>query len=239
MKEMGQILVEFMDRWYLEGRFSGSVLVAKGDRVLVSKGYGYANHEYKILNTEKTIYKIASITKHFTAVAVLQLCESGKLSLEDSVDRYLPQYNYANQLTIHNLLSHTSGVPNYTDFPEYSTRNRVDVDTIISWLNDKPLNFRPGDGVDKSNSDYVLLSKVVEVVSGVDFEHYVLENILKPLGLISTGVSNNSDVIPNMAYGYSVSGEGVVNADYYDMSGAYGSGFMYSNTEDLLKWIVA
>ena len=239
MKELRQKLEQYLDRWYQADRLCGTVLITKGETILLSRGYGHANHEFSIQNTPETIFKIGSITKQFTAAAILQLCQENMLSLEDTINKYIPEYKDADKITVHNLLSYTSGIPSYTDFPEYSTRVELNIDTIIGWLNERPLNFTPGEGVDKSNSDYVLLAKIVEVVSGLDIETYYEKNLLRPLGMENTGVCSNEDIIKNAAYGYSCSGEGKVNADFYAMTGAYGSGFMYSNAYDLLKWVRA
>lgn len=237
MKDLMQKLEQYMDQWFEADRFSGTVLISQGENILLCKGYGYANYEYSIPNTPATIYKIGSITKQFTAAAILQLCERKMLSLDDLIIKYIPEYKHADKITVHNLLSYTSGIPSYTDFPEYSTRTSLTVDTVIQWLNERPLNFEPGESIDKSNSDYVLLAKIVEAVSGMDIEAYYEKYIFRPLGMKNTGVCRNEDIIKNIAYGYSCSGEGIVNAEYYDMTGAYGSGFMYSNVYDMLKWV--
>ncbi len=239
MNDLQQKLEQFMDLWFDADRFSGTVLISQGENILLNKSYGYANQEYTITNTPNTIYKIGSITKQFTAAAILQLYERNLLSLDDLISKYIPEYKYADKITIHNLMSYTSGIPSYTDFPQYSTRSKIAVEDIINWLNERPLNFTPGEGLDKSNSDYVLLSKIVEAVSGMEIEAYYEKYILKPLNMKNTGVCRNEDIVKNIAYGYSCSGEGIVNAEFYDLTGAYGSGFMYSNAGDLLKWIKA
>ncbi len=237
MENLTQKLEQYMDMWFEADRFSGTVLISQGENILLSKGYGYANHEHSIPNTPTTIYKIGSITKQFTAASILQLCERNMLSLDDLIIKFIPGYKYADKITVHNLMSYTSGIPSYTDFPEYSTRAKITVDTVIEWLNERRLNFNPGESIDKSNSDYILLANIVELVSGMEIEAYYEKYIFKPLGMKNSGVCRNEDIIKNIAYGYSCSGEGIVNAEFYDMTGAYGSGFMYSNAYDLLKWV--
>lgn len=169
----------------------------------------------------------------------MQLYESGSIRLDEQITTYFPDYLYAAGITIHHLLSSASGIPDYTELPEYSTRSKLTAEIIIEWLKKKPLQFEPGKRTEKSNSNFVFLAKIVEAVSGMDIEEYYDRMIFKPAGLEHTGVCRNEDVIPDKACGYSYSGEGVVRAEYYEMSGAYGSGFLYSNAEDLLKWVKA
>lgn len=236
METLQQQLDQYMDGWSNSNRFSGTVLIAQGDQILLRKGYGYANYEYQIPNGTSTIYNIASITKQFTAAAILQLVEGGKLSLNQPLGDILKEYRAASEVTIHQLMSSTSGVPDYTEFPEYTTRTRLSGDQIIEWLNHRPLNCELGQDVQKSNSNFVLLAKIIEYVSGKDIETYLQQYVFAPAQLQFTGVSDNSTVVPNRAYGYSYSGEGIVQAEYYELSGAYGSGFLYSNADDLLRW---
>lgn len=230
-------LKNYMNSWVDAGRFSGTVMVCSKENILLQRGYGYANEQYKILNTVDTKYRIGSYTKQFTAVAILRLYENGDLRLDDSIRKYISEYNFSDNITIHNLLSHTSGIPNHTDFEEYSISEKITFNIILERLNKRQLNFKPGEDVEYSNSNYVLLAKIVEIISGIDIETYYNRYIFNVIGLNNTGVSKNEDIIPELAQGYSYSGEGIINGDYYDMTGAYGSGFLYSNVTDLLKWI--
>lgn len=236
MEAMQQRLEQYMDLWSNSNRFSGTVLISQGNEILLRKGYGYANYEHQIPNGVDTIYNIASITKQFTAAAILQLVDGGKLSLDQRLDGILKEYKQAGDVTIHQLMSSTSGVPDYTELPEYNTRNPLSADQIIEWLSGRALNFEPGLDVQKSNSNFVLLAKIIEVISELDIESYLQQYMIEPAQLRYTGVSHNCKIIPNRAHGYSFSGEGVVQAEYYEMSGAYGSGFLYSNADDLLRW---
>ncbi|MFM9329159.1 serine hydrolase domain-containing protein [Paenibacillus mesotrionivorans] len=232
-------LDRYMRVWEEAGQFSGTVLVAQGEQVLLHQGYGFANLEFGAPNTAATIYKIASITKLFTAAAVLQLHDQGKLALEEDIAAYVPEYRHGGGITVHHLLSHASGIPDYTALPEYTTRIKLSPEVILRWLNDHPPTCGPGERTEKSNSNYVLLARIVEQVSGLGIEEYYSKNLFGPAGLGHTGVCRNGDVIPGMANGYSVSGEGAVHADYYEMTGAYGSGFLYSTAGDLLQWTKA
>lgn len=239
MNRIHDRLDRYMRVWEEAGQFSGTVLVAKGEQILLHQGYGFANLEFGIPNTPSTIYKIASITKLFTAAAVLQLHEQGKLALKENIAAYVPEYKYGGGITVHHLLSHASGIPDYTALPEYTTRIKLSPEVILRWLNDYPPPCGPGKRTEKSNSNYVLLARIVEQVSGMSIEEYFCKSLFSPAGLGHTGVCLNEDVIAGMAGGYSVSGEGAVHADYYEMTGAYGSGFLYSTAGDLLQWIKA
>ena len=232
-------LTKYTDSWFKADRFSGTVMVYEKDSILLEKGYGYANEQYKVMNTVDTKYKIGSFTKQFTAVSILKLYESDKLDLEDYITKYIPNYIHSGDITIHHLLSHTSGVPEHTSFEEYKISERITFDMILDRLNKRELNYKPGDRFEYSNSNYVLLAKIVEDISGLDIEAFYQKYILKPAALNNTGVSRNEDILIGLAQGYSYSGQGIINADYYHMSGAYGSGFLYSNAKDLLIWIKA
>ena len=228
-----------MDSWAIADRFSGTVLVCEKDDILLERSYGYANVQYKIMNKVNTKYKIASYTKQFTAASILKIYESGKIKLEDNIKKYIPEYTHSDNITIHQLLSHTSGVPEHTNFKEYKISEAISFSIILDRLNKRELDFKPGNRAEYSNSNYVLLAKIVEIVSGIDIETFYKEYMFKPAGLENTGVSRNEDIISELAQGYTYSGQGIINADYYDMSGAYGSGFLYSTVEDILKWIKA
>lgn len=239
MNQLKEKLEEYLAEWAASGRFSGTALIAQGERCLLNKGYGLASHEHHVPNTSETVYCIGSITKLFTAAAVLQLVERGRLGLDDPIGAYWKDYRHAEEITVHQLLSSSSGIPDYTELPEYNTRDRISVEQIAGWLNSRPLEFAPGQRVQKSNTNFVFLARMVELVTGMDIEAYYDANLLKSIGLGRTGVYRNGDVIPHKALGYSCSGEGVVQAEYYDMSGAFGSGFMYATAEDLFRWIRA
>lgn len=237
MKIINDKLLKYMDSWAIADRFSGTVLVCEKDDILLERSYGYANVQYKIMNKVNTKYKIASYTKQFTAASILKIYESGKIKLEDNIKKYIPEYTHSDNITIHQLLSHTSGVPEHTNFKEYRISEAISFSIILDRLNKRELDFKPGNRAEYSNSNYVLLAKIVEIVSGMDIEAFYKQYIFKLAGLENTGVSRNEDIISELAQGYTYSGQGIINADYYDMSGAYGSGFLYSTVEDILKWI--
>ncbi|HCF30286.1 MAG TPA: serine hydrolase, partial [Cyanobacteria bacterium UBA11049] len=136
------------------GNFMGSVLVVCRDEVLFEGSYGMAELEHNIPNTPQTKFRLGSITKQFTAAAILQLQEQGRLNVNAPVSAYLPNYPNGDRITIHQLLNHTSGIPNFTSFPDYEQMKRrsTSLDELIAWFKDKPLDFTPGDGFSYSNS---------------------------------------------------------------------------------------
>ncbi len=219
--------------------FMGSVLVARGADVVLSKGYGAANLEWNIPNTPATRFRLGSITKQFTAASILLLEERGNLKLEDPIKTYLPDAPAAwDRITIFNLLTHSSGIPNFTNLPEYKTLQLTETPAAktIATVRDKPLDFLPGEKMSYSNSGYIVLGYVIEKVSGGSSEEFVQSNIFTPLGTKDSGYDSNSAIIEHRAAGYAPSPTGPVNAGYIHMSVPHAAGALYSTTEDLLRW---
>jgi CubicO group peptidase (beta-lactamase class C family) len=220
-------------------RFMGSVLVARGSGVLLSKGYGSANLEWNIPNSPSTKFRLGSVTKQFTAASILLLEERGKLRIEDPVKKYMPDAPAAwGKITIFNLLTHTSGIPNFTSFPDYRSTEASPTtpEKLVARFRDKPLDFQPGEKWSYSNSGYVLLGYLLEKIAAEPYAKFVQENIFTPLGMKDSGYDSNSAIIPRRASGYSPGPNGPVNAGYIDMSIPFSAGGLYSTTEDLLRW---
>ena len=220
-------------------RFSGSVLLATGGKPLVAKGYGYANLEWQIPNTAATKFRIGSITKQFTSMVIMQLREQGKLKLEDSVCAYLtPCPDPWKPVTIHHLLTHTSGIPTYTGMPAWRATNMVPKTTqqMVALFRDLPLKWVPGERFEYNNSGYFLLGVVIEKITGKSYEIVLREQIFTPLGMRDTGYDWSKTIIARRASGYSVDGTTVVNAAPLDMQQPYSAGSLYSTVEDLLIW---
>jgi CubicO group peptidase (beta-lactamase class C family) len=220
-------------------RFMGSVLVVRGDQVLLDKGYGYANLEWQIPDSPEAKFRLGSITKQFTAASILLLEERGKLKTDDPVKKYMPDAPAAwDKITIYNLLTHTSGIPSFTGFPDYRSTEAAPTtpEKLVARFRDKPLEFQPGEKWNYSNSGYVLLGYLIEKISGQSYKDFVQENIFKPLGMNDSGYDSNSAIILHRAYGYSPGPNGPVNAGYIDMSIPFSAGSLYSTTHDLLRW---
>jgi len=222
-------------------QFNGTVLVAEDGKVIYKKGFGFANMEWNIPNEPDTRFRLGSITKQFTATLVLQLVEQGKLKLDGKVSDYLDNYrkDTGGKITIHNLLSHTSGVPNYTAQPgfiETVSRNPYAVDDFVKKYASGDLEFEPGAKFNYSNSGYFILGAVIEKVTGKPYEQVLKENIFDPAGMKNTGYDHYDTIIGKRAAGYVKTPRGYRNAPYLDMTIPYAAGSLYSTVEDLFLW---
>ena len=220
-------------------QFMGSVLLAQNGQVVLSQGYGFANLEEKIPNTPTTKFRLGSLTKQFTAACILLLEERGKLKVSDPVKTHLPDAPASwDGVTLFHLLTHTSGIPNYTDSPDYRALQAVSTtpEKLVARFRDRPLEFAPGEKFKYSNSGYVLLGYLIERVSGQSYADFVRENVFAPLGMNDSGYDSASPAITQRAAGYTPGPNGPRPAAYIDMSGPFAAGGLYSTTEDLLRW---
>ena len=232
---------QLLSKYQEYGQFNGSALVAYDGKLLLKKGYGQANMEWKIPNEANTKHRLGSITKQFTAVLILQLANQGKVDLQANLSTYIPDYpkEVGEKITVHQLLTHTAGVPNYTSFPDFfatKSRNPHNIEELVGIFSNLPLDFAPGAQFSYSNSGYVLLGVIVEKVTGKTYEAALEEMIFKPLGMTNTGYDHHNQILENRAAGYEKAGSAYVNADYLDMSIPYAAGSMYSTVEDLFLW---
>ncbi|MEH7385081.1 serine hydrolase domain-containing protein [Bacillus sp. JJ1521] len=235
---MSQNLQNYMKSLADQGYFNGAVLVAEKGDILLSEGYGYASFQYEVPATAKTKFRIGSLTKAFTAVAILKLIEEGKLALTDTVDLILPDFTFGNQITIHHLLSHTSGVADFTTSPDYwnrSMRLPSALEEVVDSIKDAPLEFEPGERMEYCNAGYLVLTAIIEKITGKSYSKFLTETIFQPLGLVDTGVDDGRTIIPFLATGHTLN-QTIIHTEFIDMSfplGAYG---LYSTVEDLFKW---
>lgn len=222
-------------------QFTGAILVARNGRAIVDTAYGMANYELDVPNTPGTVYPIASLTKQFTAAAILQLQEQGKLEVGDPVCDYLDTCPAAWQpITLHHLLTHTSGIPNYSSLPEWDevvgrkTYRRFE---LVDLFRDLPLAFAPGEKVGYSNSGYVLLGLVIERASGQRYGAYLHDRIFAPLGMHHSVFAENGTLIRGRAAGYYSRGTQFVHSPYnLDPSTSFASAGIATTTGDLLRW---
>lgn len=232
---MDQIVQSFV----ANHKFMGTALVARGDQVLLTKAYGSANLEWDVPNTPESKFRLGSVTKQFTAASILLLEERGKLSINDPVKKFMPDAPGAwDKVTIFHLLTHTSGVADFTKFPDYPKIEPFATTPakLVALFRDKPLDFEPGEKWSYDNSGYVLLTYLIEKVTGDSYEKFVRENIFTPLGMKDTGYDSNSAIIRHRASGYSPGRGGAENAGFIHMTVPQGAGALYSTTADLLKW---
>jgi CubicO group peptidase (beta-lactamase class C family) len=230
---------EYLSAHVQQGSFSGVVLVAKSGKILACKSYGMANYEHDIPNSPQTKFQIGSMTKSFTAFAIMLLENSKLLSFEDALAKYLPDFPGGKNITIHHLLTHTSGIPKLEDIPNYN--NLIDTNTpleeIIKNLHDLPVEFAPGDDYSYSNSGYMILGLVIEKVTEGPYGVFLKEHIFDPLEMKNTIVADPTDLIKNRASGYTAGGDaGLKNAEYENLFVLRGAGGICSTVEDLYLW---
>jgi CubicO group peptidase (beta-lactamase class C family) len=227
----------YVDAYVRQGKFRGAVLVAKDGKPVFRKGYGPANAEWDIPNTPDTKFRIGSITKQFTAMAILQLVEAGKVKIDDPVNKYLEQVPSTwDKITVHHLLTHTSGIPSYTSLPNFwrdKVRDPVKPEEIVKLIRDKPLDFEPGEKWIYNNTGYVLLGRIIEKTSGENYAAYIQKHIFDPLGMKDSGYDLHKVILKKRASGYSPDG---TNAPYLDTTVAYSAGALYSTVDDMLIW---
>lgn len=218
--------------------FEGAVLVATKGGVIFEKGYGYRNKATKKLIDTNTIFQIGSITKQFTSAIVLQLLEENRLSLQDSLTKYIPDYPGGNQITIEQLLTHTAGVYNYTNdaaFVEHGSTHPISRDSMIARFEYKPLDFSPGKKYSYSNSGYFLLGYIIEKITGQTYFQVVRQRIFQPLHMDHSGFDFTDLNSRDKAIGY-ISPEGAVPAAIIDSSVSFSAGAIYTTVGDLYKW---
>ncbi|HEX9901554.1 MAG TPA: serine hydrolase domain-containing protein, partial [Acidobacteriota bacterium] len=212
---------------YKPGEPGAAVLVKKGGQVLFRRGYGLANLELNVPVEPDMVFRLGSITKQFTAVAVLMLAEQGKLSLQDDLSKFLPDFpTQGRTITIEHLLTHTSGIKSYTEIPGWLSlwRKDMSVKEIIDLFRNVPLEFEPGQRWKYSNSGYILLGAVIEKISGQAYEDFIRKNIFEPLGLAHSCYDRMARIIPRRVPGYSLGRAGFENAQFISMTQPYAAG---------------
>ncbi|HKC34492.1 MAG TPA: serine hydrolase [Chitinophagaceae bacterium] len=237
-KNYPQLLEQYMKAQMNIRDFSGTILVMKQNKVLLKKGYGMADREWNIPNTPDSKFRIGSITKQFTSACVLQMIDARKLSLDDKLSKFYPDFPKGDSVTIHMLLNHTSGIPNYTDLPEFGEVAKLSLskDSMVSFFKNKPYNFSPGTKWSYTNSGYFLLGCILEKISGQSYTDYLQKNIFDKIGMKNSGVDRSDSVLAFRARGYSKENKRTVNAGYIGMDWPFSAGVLFSTVEDLYKW---
>jgi CubicO group peptidase (beta-lactamase class C family) len=228
-----------MIRILKERHFTGSVLVTERAHVILEQAFGLANAEWQIPNSPDTKFRIGSLTKQFTAAAILILEERLKLSVADSIRMHLPDLPPSWEgITIFHLLTHTSGIANFTDLPDYPTIKTVAMGStrIVALVRDRPLDFKAGEQFRYSNTGYVILGRIIESVSGQSYAAFLQANIFEPLGMKDTGYDYSAHILPKRAEGYSLATGSLMHAPYIDMAVPHSAGALYSTTRDLNRW---
>ena len=216
-----------------------SILVAKDGKEIYKKAFGKASLELDVPMTPENVFEIGSITKQFTAVAILMLEEQGKLKISDDITKYISDYpTNGKTITIHNLLNHTSGIKSYTSMASFQKMAAQDMTPteLIGKFKNEPMDFDPGEKYLYNNSGYILLGHIIEVVSGMSYEDFIEKNIFEKLGMSNSYYGSNSEIIENRADGYQENSEGFQNSKYLSMTLPYAAGSIMSTTSDLLIW---
>jgi CubicO group peptidase (beta-lactamase class C family) len=224
---------------YPPGAPGASALVVRDGKVLLRKGYGLANLELGVPVKPEMVFELGSVTKQFTAAAVLMLAERGKLSIDDDLTRWLPDFpTHGHKITVEHLLTHVSGIPSYTGMAEWLSRLREDLtlDQLIGLFRGKAPEFAPGERWAYNNSGYILLGAIIEKASGRSYEDFVEQEIFAPLGMRSSYYAHQDEAVPGRVEGYEKNEKGFARARYLSMTHPYAAGALQSTVDDLWRW---
>lgn len=219
-----------------------AILITQDGQTLLRKGYGLANLEWQIPVSTETVFRIGSVTKQFTAVLTLMLMEQGKLSLQDPIEKFVPDYpTHGHLITVEHLLTHTSGIKSYTDMKSWPADwgKNFSLDELISYFKYQPMNFAPGQKWSYSNSGYILLGAIIEKCTGITYSQFLQESICEPLGMKSTWLELPGLIIPRRAEGYSKGAKGYQTAAHINMTQPLAAGGIVSTVGDLALWDAA
>lgn len=222
-----------------ETRAPGVALAVQGQGAAYVKGFGFVDASRKRMVSPSTRFEIGSITKQFTAAAIVQLAEAKKLSVDDRVGKFITNYPKAAPVTLRQLLWQVSGLPNYTNVPDFAkvvAHKRASFAAIIELVKNKPLDFKPGSRWEYSNTNYILLGRIVEMASGMPYDEYIKSHIFNPAGMSQSGVIADEPRIQDMAMGYYPSRSGVRPAPKFASGWAWAAGNIVSTAGDVLKW---
>ncbi|MGH1159791.1 serine hydrolase domain-containing protein [Bacillus mycoides] len=220
-----------LDQYLKDKGFNGTVLVTDKNNVVLRKGYGYANIKDKVLTTPRTKYRIGSITKTVVAISILQLREKGKLNIEDNVNKYIPSFPADKNITLRNLLTHTSGLPD-------QGQGSVDAASrlkLVTWIGAQKLQFPAGTGWKYTDYNYMLLAYIVEKISNKPLAEYVKENIFTPVEMNESGMGATLPEDIFLAEGYTKKDNELIAAPRLKMNWLYGCGEMYTTVEDMKR----
>ncbi|MBL8984972.1 MAG: serine hydrolase [Gemmatimonadetes bacterium] len=217
-----------------------SVAVVKGRDTILIKGYGWADLELEVPTPPNAVYEVGSVTKQFTTAAILQLAEQGKLSLDDDLTKYLPDYpTQAHRISIRRLMDHTSGIKGYTEIPEARSlfMLKLSRDSIVGVFSRKPFEFAPGDALVYNNSAYFLLGLIIEKVSGMSYQEYLQKQLLDRVGMTSSSYCSESAITRRKVRGFNAGPQGLVKAYQQDHVWPYSAGSLCSTAGDLIAWL--
>ncbi|RED22414.1 CubicO group peptidase (beta-lactamase class C family) [Flavobacterium cutihirudinis] len=234
-KELSSKLEKYMDAQFAINDFSGAVFICKNDSILLKKVYGFADYEWKVENIIDSKFSLASVSKQFTAVAILQLAESKKLSLDDSINKYFADFPNGEKITIKMLLSHNAGLQ--MDFDElYLSKTNLEKDSVYHYIIKKPLLFEPGASTAYSNIGYYLLARIIEKVSEQSYAAYLKQNVFDRAKMYNSGVSTNNTIVSKMTKTYYLKDNKLEKNPYINWDFNIGHDGVYSTIDDLYLW---
>lgn len=228
-----------LENKYKANEPGATVLIAKKGNIIYRKAFGNSNLELGISMIPKNVFQIGSMTKQFTAVSILILMEQGKLSLDDEITKFIPDYPTHNKkIMIHHLLTHTSGIKSYTSMRAIRNIARKDLTPteLIDFFKNEPMDFNPGAKYKYNNSGYILLGYIIEKVSNQSYSEFVQKYIFDKANMSESLYGSHSKLIKNRAYGYQQNDDGYKNTTYISLSIPFAAGSIMSNIDDLLKW---
>ncbi|AZB29446.1 serine hydrolase domain-containing protein [Chryseobacterium balustinum] len=239
----GQNFAEKVDR-IIQTEFNekdgpgGVFLISKKGKHIYEKAFGLSNLELNVKLQPNNVFQIGSMTKQFTAVAILLLEQDGKLNTSDYISKYIPDYPNGNKISIHNLLTHTSGIKDFTKAKGLSeiAQKEMTPKMMVDFFKNEPVDFQPGEKLEYNNSGYVVLGYIIELVSGKTYEDFIQLNIFDKIGMSNSYYATDRRVIKNRASGYHQKSYGYVNKSVISFSVPYASGSLMSTLEDMLKW---
>lgn len=227
-----------LNKEFKTGEPGAAAIVVKKGEVVYKKGFGMGDMELNVPVQPDMVFRIGSITKQFTAVCILKLASEGKLSLQDDIKKYIPDYGIKEPITIEHLLTHTSGIKSYTNVDTFWQQMRKDMTPreIIRLTEKDTLEFKPGTKYNYNNTAFVMLGYIIEKISGKTYEAYLQQNIFTPLGMSNSYFGSESRIIKNRAKGYKKAEKDFYNSDYISMTLPHAAGSIISTVEDLWKW---
>ena len=234
-----QKIDELLTAYAKQNKLNGSVLVAQQGKIIYQKGFGYRNAETKTPNDVNSIFQIGSITKQITAAVIMQLQEEGKLSVQDKLSQYFPGFSNGDKITIENLLTHTSGIYNYTNdtvIMKSDVTKHYSQEEMMKLFKNYPLDFEPGTKWNYSNTAYSILGYIIEKVEKKPYERVVRERIFQPLGMVHSGFDFTNLSSPDKTKGYFSLNPKPMPAPIVDSTIAFSAGAVYSTIGDLYKW---
>ncbi|MDQ8140469.1 serine hydrolase domain-containing protein [Chryseobacterium sp. CFS15] len=216
----------------------GIFMVAQKGKPVYQKAFGMANLELDAKLNTNSVFQIGSMTKQFTAIAVLMLEEQGKLKVSDPISKYIPSYPNGNNITIHNLLTHTSGIRDFTKMKTLQdiAQKEMTPEQMVNFFKNEPVDLAPGEKFEYNNSGYVILGYIIEIVSGETYEDFIKKNIFDKVEMINSYYATDRKIIKNRAYGYHKKDYGYVNKTVINFSVPFASGSLMSTLDDMLKW---